>query len=39
MKKPEILVTPTKIDDIRRLIDAGATAILIGEEKFALRLA
>lgn len=39
MKKPEILVTPTKVDDIRRLIDAGATAILIGEEKFALRLA
>lgn len=39
MKKPEILVTPTKVDDIRRLSDAGATAILIGEEKFALRLA
>ncbi|WNF37642.1 peptidase U32 family protein [Bacillaceae bacterium IKA-2] len=39
MKKPELLVTPTKVDDIQRLIDAGATAILIGEEKFALRLA
>lgn len=39
MKKPELLVTPTKVDDIRRLINAGATAILIGEEKFALRLA
>lgn len=39
MKKPELLVTPTKVDDIHRLIAAGATAILIGEEKFALRLA
>jgi putative protease len=39
LKKPELLVTPTKVEDISRLINAGATAILIGEEKFGLRLA
>jgi putative protease len=39
VKKPELLVTPTKVEDISRLIDAGATALLIGEEKFGLRLA
>ncbi len=39
MKKPELLVTPTKVDDISRLINSGATAILIGEEKYGLRLA
>lgn len=39
MKKPELLVTPTKVDDIHRLIKAGATAFIIGEEKFGLRLA
>ncbi|MCT8139572.1 U32 family peptidase [Anaerobacillus sp. CMMVII] len=39
MNKPEILVTPTKVEDIDRLIKAGATAFIIGEEKFGLRLA
>ncbi|OIJ16623.1 peptidase U32 [Anaerobacillus alkalilacustris] len=39
MKKPEILVTPTKTDDINRLLKVGATAFLIGEEEFGLRLA
>ncbi len=39
MKKPELLVTPKKVEDISRLIKAGATAILIGEEKYGLRLA
>ncbi|MBU9713343.1 peptidase U32 family protein [Evansella tamaricis] len=39
MKKPELLVTPTNVDDIEPLIEAGATAIMIGEEKFGLRLA
>ncbi|OIJ21996.1 peptidase U32 [Anaerobacillus alkalidiazotrophicus] len=38
MKKPEILVTPTKTDDINRLLKVGATAFLIGEEEFGLRL-
>ncbi|MCR6110301.1 U32 family peptidase [Bacillus sp. A301a_S52] len=39
MKTPELLVTPTSVKDIDSLIDAGATAIMIGEETFGLRLA
>jgi U32 family peptidase len=39
MKKPELLVTPTKVEDISRLIKAGATAFIIGEETYGLRLA
>ncbi|WP_374724631.1 peptidase U32 family protein [Calidifontibacillus erzurumensis] len=39
MKKPELLVTPTCIQDIELLAQAGADAVLIGEERFGLRLA
>lgn len=39
MKKPELLVTPTKFEDILPLCEAGADAFLIGEQKFGLRLA
>lgn len=39
MKGPELLVTPTCIDDIAPIIDAGANAIVVGEEEFGLRLA
>jgi len=39
MKKPELLVTPTSIKDIEPLIDNGADAFVIGEQKFGLRLA
>ncbi|MGD7009808.1 peptidase U32 family protein [Metabacillus sp. 84] len=39
MKKPELLVTPSKLDDIEALAKAGATAMIIGEQKFGLRLA
>lgn len=39
MKKPELLVTPTNVDDIDRLADAGADAFVIGEQRFGLRLA
>lgn len=39
LKKPELLVTPTKVDDIEKLAQAGADAIIIGEQKFGLRLA
>lgn len=39
MKKPELLVTPTKVDDIEKLAQAGADAIVIGEQRFGLRLA
>ncbi|MFC0561873.1 peptidase U32 family protein [Halalkalibacter alkalisediminis] len=37
--KPELLVTPKDIDAVKRLFQAGADAIVIGEEKFGLRLA
>lgn len=39
MKKPELLVTPSSVDDIERLSEAGADAFLVGEEHFGLRLA
>ncbi|WP_455663336.1 peptidase U32 family protein [Pradoshia sp.] len=39
MKKPELLVTPTKIEDIEPLMKAGADAFVIGEQRYGLRLA
>lgn len=39
LKKPELLVTPTSVNDIQELIHAGADAFIIGEQKFGLRLA
>ncbi|MBM4762380.1 peptidase U32 family protein [Bacillus sp. B15-48] len=39
MKKPEILLTPTNVEDILPLIEAGADAFIVGEQKFGLRLA
>ncbi|MFB6469361.1 peptidase U32 family protein [Cytobacillus sp. Hz8] len=39
MGKPEILVTPTSVADIAPLIDAGADAFVIGEQRYGLRLA
>jgi putative protease len=39
MRKPELLVTPKKLEDILSLIVAGADAFIIGEQKFGLRLA
>ncbi|CAM3818524.1 peptidase U32 family protein [Mesobacillus zeae] len=39
MKKPELLVTPVTFDEIIPLAEAGADAFLIGEQKFAIRLA
>lgn len=39
MKKPELLVTPTGLDDIIPLIEAGADAFVIGEQRYGLRLA
>ncbi|OLO38793.1 peptidase U32 [Alkalihalophilus pseudofirmus] len=38
-KKPEILVTPNNVEAVERLIKAGADAVLIGEQRFGLRLA
>jgi putative protease len=39
MKKPELLVTPTRVEDIPPLIDAGADAFVVGEQRYGLRLA
>lgn len=39
MKKPELLVTPKTVEHIKALIEAGADAFVIGEQKFGLRLA
>ncbi|AKP47903.1 peptidase U32 family protein [Bacillus smithii] len=37
--KPELLVTPTSVQDILPLCDAGADAFMIGEQRYGLRLA
>ncbi|RHW38626.1 U32 family peptidase [Lysinibacillus yapensis] len=39
MKKPELLVTPKSVGHIAALLEAGADAFVIGEQKFGLRLA
>ncbi|MED4016426.1 peptidase U32 family protein [Sutcliffiella cohnii] len=39
MKKPELLVTPIDVAHMKELIDAGADAFIIGEERYGLRLA
>ena len=39
MKKPELLVTPVTVEDIQPLIEAGADAFVIGEQRYGLRLA
>lgn len=39
MKKPELLVTPTRVEDIIPLSEAGADAFIIGEQRYGLRLA
>ncbi|KMJ60231.1 peptidase U32 [Bacillus sp. LL01] len=39
MKKPELLVTPINIENMKDLIAAGADAFVIGEQRYGLRLA
>ncbi|MGW5888833.1 peptidase U32 family protein [Priestia megaterium] len=39
MKKPELLVTPTAVSEIESLLQSGATAIMVGEQRYGLRLA
>ncbi|CDZ99943.1 putative protease YhbU precursor [Metalysinibacillus saudimassiliensis] len=39
MKKPELLVTPKSVAHIEALLEAGADAFVVGEQKFGLRLA
>ncbi|WP_018924121.1 peptidase U32 family protein [Salsuginibacillus kocurii] len=36
---PELLVTPTAVEDIAPLYEAGADAVLVGEQTYGLRLA
>jgi len=38
-KKPELLVTAGSIPQLQRFIAAGADAVIIGEQKFGMRLA
>lgn len=37
-KKPELLVTAGSITEVQRLLEAGASAVLVGEPKYGLRL-
>lgn len=39
MNKPELLVTPISIEDVLPILNAGADALMIGEQQFGLRLA
>ncbi|MGG3798217.1 peptidase U32 family protein [Metabacillus fastidiosus] len=39
MKKPELLVTPIELADMEKLIEAGADAFIVGEQRYGLRLA
>ena len=39
VKKPELLLTPQSVEHVAALLDAGADAFVIGEQKFGLRLA
>jgi putative protease len=39
MNKPELLVTPTSVEDIGLLVSAGADAFVVGEQRYGLRLA
>ncbi|MCS0670898.1 peptidase U32 family protein [Cytobacillus firmus] len=39
MEKPELLVTPARVEDIEQLVSAGADAFVVGEQRYGLRLA
>jgi U32 family peptidase len=39
VKKPELLVTPTDVSHIHALAQAGADAVIVGEQRYGLRLA
>ncbi|MDX5476265.1 MAG: U32 family peptidase [Bacillaceae bacterium] len=39
MNKPELLVTPLDLNNMKDLIEAGADAFMIGEQRYGLRLA
>ena len=37
--KPELLVTAASLEEAAALLDAGADALLIGDDRFGMRLA
>ena len=39
MKRTELLVTPLSVNDILPLVEAGADAFVVGEQRYGLRLA
>src|SRR5690606_32219923 len=39
MKKPELLTTARSLDELRRVMEAGADAVVLGDRRFGLRLA
>lgn len=39
LKKPELLVTAEQVNDVERLISAGADAVCIGHQRYGLRVA
>jgi putative protease len=39
MKKPELLVSTGSVEEMKRLIEAGADAVIVGEQRYGLRLA
>lgn len=38
MKKPELVVSCSSVAELKKLIQAGADAVIIGEERFGMRL-
>ncbi|MBD0381759.1 peptidase U32 family protein [Paenibacillus sedimenti] len=38
MKKPELVVSSGSVTELKRLIEAGADAVIVGEERYGLRL-
>ncbi|MCZ8514657.1 U32 family peptidase [Paenibacillus filicis] len=38
MKKPELLIAAGSLEEIRRYIEAGADAVVVGEHRFGMRL-
>ncbi len=39
MRKPELLTTASTIEELKQVIEAGADAVTIGEQRYAMRLA
>lgn len=39
MNKPELVTTASSLEELQRVIEAGADAVIIGEQRYAMRLA